>query len=77
MAQRDRIVATLRERGLRVADSDANFVLFEVGGDQATAWRTLLAHGVLVRDVGLPGWLRVTAGTPGETDAFLSAVEAL
>lgn len=77
MAQRDRIVATLRERGLRVADSDANFVLFEVGGDQTTVWKALLAQGVLVRDVGLPGWLRVTAGTPTETDAFLSAMETV
>jgi histidinol-phosphate aminotransferase len=75
MAQRDRIVATLRGRGLRVADSDANFVLFEVGGDQATVWHALLEQGVLVRDVGLPGWLRVTAGTPAETDAFLTAME--
>ncbi|MEV4844792.1 histidinol-phosphate transaminase [Micromonospora matsumotoense] len=75
--QRDRIVGTLRDRGFRVADSDANFVLFAVGGDQATAWRTLLDAGVLVRDVGLPGWLRVTAGTPAETDAFLTAMEKL
>jgi histidinol-phosphate aminotransferase len=59
-----------------VADSDANFVLFDVGGDQRAAWRALLDHGVLVRDVGLPGWLRVTAGTPGETDAFLAAVDS-
>ncbi|MGI5519530.1 histidinol-phosphate transaminase [Micromonospora sp. CA-259024] len=77
MAQRDRIVATLRERGMRVADSDANFVLFEVGGDQTTVWKALLAQGVLVRDVGLPGWLRVTAGTSTETDAFLSAMETV
>ncbi|MEU7617445.1 histidinol-phosphate transaminase [Micromonospora rifamycinica] len=76
-AQRDRIVGTLRSRGHRVADSDANFVLFAVGGDQATAWRALLDAGVLVRDVGLPGWLRVTAGTPAETDAFLTAMEKL
>jgi histidinol-phosphate aminotransferase len=75
MVQRDRIVAALRERGHRVADSDANFVLFRVDGDQAAAWRALLEQGVLVRDVGLPGWLRVTAGTPTETDAFLAAVE--
>ncbi|SNT53357.1 histidinol-phosphate aminotransferase [Asanoa hainanensis] len=75
--QRDRIVATLRQRGLTVADSDANFVLFEVGGDQRAAWQALLDHGVLVRDVGLPGWLRVTAGTPAETDAFLTAMESL
>jgi len=72
--QRDRIVDTLRARGVRVADSDANFVLFEAGGDQKIAWQRLLDQGVLVRDVGLPGWLRVTAGTPAETDAFLEAV---
>ena len=75
-AERDRIVATLRERGVRVAESDANFVLFAVE-DQKIAWQRLLEHGVLVRDVGLAGWLRVTAGTPEETDAFLSAVEAI
>jgi histidinol-phosphate aminotransferase len=73
--QRDRIVTTLRARGVQVADSDANFVLFQVGGDQRVAWQALLDQGVLVRDVGLPGWLRVTAGTPDETSAFLSAAE--
>lgn len=75
--QRDRIVGELRARGHRVADSDANFVLFRVGGDQRAAWQVLLDAGVLVRDVGLPGWLRVTAGTPAETDAFLLALEKL
>jgi histidinol-phosphate aminotransferase len=72
--QRDRIVTTLRARGMRVADSDANFVLFEVGGDQRISWQRMLDNGVLVRDVGLPGWLRVTAGTPDETTAFLEAL---
>jgi histidinol-phosphate aminotransferase len=75
--ERDRIVSALRGRGIRVADSDANFVLFEVGGDQRIAWQRLLDQGVLVRDVGLPGWLRVTAGTPAETDAFLSVMGAI
>jgi histidinol-phosphate aminotransferase len=74
--ERDRIVAELRARGLTVADSDANFVLFAVGGDQKPPWRALLEHGVLVRDVGLAGWLRVTAGTPAETDAFLDALDS-
>ena len=73
-AQRDRIVTTLRDRGLAVADSDANFVLFGRFPDQQAVWRALLARDVLVRDVGLPGWLRVTAGTPEETSAFLTAI---
>jgi histidinol-phosphate aminotransferase len=74
-AQRDRIVAELRESGLTVAESDANFVLFGRFDDQAAMWRALLDRGVLVRDVGLAGWLRVTAGTPAETDAFLAATK--
>lgn len=72
--QRDRIVAGLRELGLTVADSDANFVLFGQFRDQRSVWQTLLDRGVLVRDVGLEGWLRVTAGTPEETTAFLAAM---
>ncbi|GAB4052987.1 histidinol-phosphate transaminase [Catellatospora paridis] len=76
-AQRDRIVAELRESGWTVADSDANFVLFGRFDDQKAAWQTLLDQGVLVRDVGLPGWLRVTAGTEQETTAFLNAMKEL
>jgi histidinol-phosphate aminotransferase len=73
--ERDRLIAGLRERGLPVADSDANFVLFGGIGDQRVVWRALVERGVLVRDVGLAGWLRVTAGTPAETDAFLTALD--
>jgi histidinol-phosphate aminotransferase len=72
--QRDRIVVELRAMGLTVADSDANFVLYGRFDDQTAVWRALLDQGVLVRDVGLAGWLRVTAGTPAETDAFLTAM---
>jgi histidinol-phosphate aminotransferase len=75
--QRDRMVTHLRRLGLTVPDSDANFVLFGRFRDQAAAWQQLLQRGVLVRDVGLPGWLRTTAGTPAETDAFFAAVEGL
>jgi histidinol-phosphate aminotransferase len=61
--------------GFTVADSDANFVLFGRFKDQKVVWRELLDRGILVRDVGLAGWLRVTAGNPAETDAFLKAME--
>jgi histidinol-phosphate aminotransferase len=73
-SERDRMVAGLRELGLTVADSDANFVLFGQFKDQKAVWQALLDRGVLVRDVGLDGWLRVSAGTPADTDAFLSAM---
>ena len=72
--QRDRIVAALPAMGLTSVPSDANFVLFGHFADAPAAWQALLDRGVLVRDVGLPGWLRVTAGTPEETDAFLTAL---
>jgi histidinol-phosphate aminotransferase len=73
-AQRDRIVSALPAMGLTSVPSDANFVLFGQFSDASAAWQALLDRGVLVRDVGLPGWLRVTAGTPEETDAFLTAL---
>jgi histidinol-phosphate aminotransferase len=75
--QRDRIVRRLTDLGFTVAASDANFVLFGGFQDQRATWQALLDRGVLVRDVGLPGWLRVTAGTPEETTAFLDAITAV
>jgi histidinol-phosphate aminotransferase len=72
--QRDRIVDGLLELGLDPVPSDANFVFFGGLPDSAVAWQALLDRGVLVRDVGIPHYLRVTAGTPAETDAFLAAM---
>ena len=59
---------------LRPVPSDANFVLFGGLRDERATWQALLEHGVLVRDVGIRGHLRVTAGTADETSAFLSAL---
>jgi histidinol-phosphate aminotransferase len=73
-AQRDRIVAALPAMGLTSVPSDANFVLFGRFADAHGAWQALLDRDVLVRDVALPGWLRVTAGTAEETDGFLTAL---
>jgi histidinol-phosphate aminotransferase len=73
-AERDATAAWLRGRGLAVADSDANFVLFGGLGDRRAVWQGLLAAGVLVREVGPPGWLRVTIGTAAEMAAFRAAL---
>jgi len=73
-AERDELVAWLRGRGLAVADSDANFVLFGTFGDRRAVWQGLLDAGVLVREAGPPGWLRVTVGTPAEMAAFRAAL---
>ena len=72
--QRDRMVTELTALGYSPVASDANFVLFGGLVDAAATWRDLLDRGVLVRDVGIAHYLRVTAGTPAETDAFLAAV---
>ncbi|MGW6260055.1 histidinol-phosphate transaminase [Streptomyces sp. NPDC055085] len=76
-AERDRLVAELRGLGFEVTESDANFVQFGRFADSHEAWRHILDRGVLVRDNGVPGWLRVSAGTPEENDAFLDAVRDL
>jgi histidinol-phosphate aminotransferase len=76
-AERDALVGWLRQRGLRAADSDANFVLFGEFGSRHQVWQGLLDRGVLVREVGPPRWLRVTVGTPGETAAFRTALDAV
>ncbi|MER5710837.1 histidinol-phosphate transaminase [Streptomyces sp. NPDC002122] len=76
-AERDRVVTELRGIGYEVTDSDANFVQFGKFPDTHAAWQRILDRGVLVRDNGVPGWLRVTAGTPEENDAFLDAVREL
>ncbi|SEL73175.1 histidinol-phosphate aminotransferase [Streptacidiphilus jiangxiensis] len=73
-SERDRIVTELRTMGLEVTDSDANFVQFGRFQNTRAVWQAILDQGVLVRDNGVPGRLRVTAGTPAENDAFLDAV---
>nr|WP_206322702.1 histidinol-phosphate transaminase [Streptomyces sp. HNM0575] len=75
--ERDRLVRELSALGLEVTESDANFVQFGRFDDAQATWRALLEHGVLVRDNGVPGRLRVSAGTPEENDAFLDAVRAV
>ncbi|MER7679811.1 histidinol-phosphate transaminase [Streptomyces sp. NPDC096934] len=76
-AERDRLVTELRAIGYEVTESDANFVQFGRFADAHEAWRRILDRGVLVRDNGVPGRLRVSAGTPAENDAFLDAVREL
>jgi histidinol-phosphate aminotransferase len=76
-AERDALVSWLRGRGLTVADSDANFVLFGEFADRREVWQRLLDRGVLIRETGPPGWLRVTVGTPAEMAAFRDALDAV
>jgi len=76
-AECDSLVTWLRGAGLAVADSDANFVLFGEFADRRAVWQGLLDRGVLIRETGPPGWLRVTIGTPAEMAAFRAALGAV
>ncbi|MEK9736409.1 MAG: aminotransferase class I/II-fold pyridoxal phosphate-dependent enzyme, partial [Candidatus Nanopelagicales bacterium] len=73
-AERDELVRWLRAAGVSAVDSDANFVLFGRFADRHRAWQALLDRGVLVREVGPEGWLRVTVGTPEENAVFRAAL---
>lgn len=73
---REQLSKELIKLGLKVIPSDANFILF--GGFKKSShqlWQELLAAGVLIRDVGLEGWLRVTIGNGAENDLFLSSLK--
>jgi histidinol-phosphate aminotransferase len=72
-AERDRVVEALAGLGFDPVPSDSNFVLFGRFASPATAWKSYLDKGVLIRDPGIPGHLRVSIGTPEENDAFLEA----
>jgi histidinol-phosphate aminotransferase len=76
-ATRERLTGRLAAMGLTVAPSDANFVLFGRFEDRHGVWRSLADRGVLIREVGPAGWLRVSVGTPEETDTFLEALAAV
>jgi len=77
VAQRDRISATLAALGYHPYESWTNFVLFSGVEDPAATWQGLYDRGVLIRDVGIPHALRVTAGTEQESTAFLDALASL
>ncbi len=85
-AERDRLTRALEGLGWSVLPSHANFVLATVS--TATDARTRAAHihaelkarGVLVRYFDSPGLddkLRVTVGTPEDTDALMGALASL
>ena len=75
--QRDRLAQALQRLGYEVHDSGANFVL--VGGfiDPTATFERLRTEGILIRNVGIDGHLRITAGTEKETSAVIEALTAL
>jgi len=72
--ERDGLVDWLRAEGYDVADTDANYCLFGRFVDRHAVWQGLLDRGVLIRETGPVGWLRVSVGTPAEMAAFKTAL---
>jgi histidinol-phosphate aminotransferase len=73
IAERERVSAALTGMGFRVIPSDANFILFGEFVDAPATWQRYLDAGILIRDVGIPGYLRATTGLAEENDALLAA----
>ena len=78
IAARESVVQALHDMGLTTITSSANFVLFTGFKQEAPQlWAALLEKGVLIRDVGLSGYLRVTIGNEAENNLFISALKEL
>lgn len=76
-AQRDRLAAALEGMGYLVHPSGANFLLVGGFADPTATFEALRAQGILIRDLGIPGHLRLTAGTEAETTVLIDALRAL
>lgn len=75
--QRDRIARQVEQMGLQAFDSKANFVLVEGFDDPGEIFEKLLERGVLIRNVGIPNTLRITAGTEAETTKLLGELSLI
>ncbi|MGB4706019.1 MAG: histidinol-phosphate transaminase [Aquiluna sp.] len=75
--QRDRIIRQVQTLGLKPYASEANFVLIAGFKDSKLVFEQLLEKGIIVRDVGISGCLRITAGTEAETDKLLGELALL
>jgi histidinol-phosphate aminotransferase len=74
VAERDRVIKALRELGVDVPDSQANFVWLPIGDQSAAFAKECEQHGVIVRPFQGYG-VRITIGTPDENTTMLLACE--
>ncbi len=71
-AERDRVVAGLREQGWAVPEAQGNFFWLGVGPETTALAECFRAAGILVRPFAGEG-VRVSVGTPEENDRVLAA----
>lgn len=78
ISERERVAHAISEVGYRVVPSSANFLLFGgFSGEPSVMWQAFLDRGILIRDIGLRGFLRVTIGTPAENEQFIAALREI
>jgi histidinol-phosphate aminotransferase len=74
---RERLARALAEAGMQALPSAGNFLLVRHGADDAALVAGLLRRGLLVRsgaELGLPGWVRITAGPEPLMDRVAAAL---
>lgn len=72
--ERDVLADWLMQEGFQVANSAGNFLLFGTFADRHDVWNQLVNQGVLIRETGPAGWLRVSIGSPAENEIFRNAM---
>ncbi len=78
ITERERVAQAIAEVGYRTLPSSANFLLFTgFTGEPSAIWQAFLDRGILIRDIGLRGFLRVTIGTPAENEQFIAALREI
>lgn len=75
--QRDRLETALVGLGYTVHESGSNFLLVGGFADPSATFSALRERGILIRELGIPGHLRMTAGTEAETSALIEAIADL
>ena len=78
--ERARVAAALKALGLRVADSQTNFLFFECRSDSAEQAAALLRQGIIVkawREAGYERFMRATIGSAQDNDRLLAALAVL
>jgi histidinol-phosphate aminotransferase len=74
-AERDRVaIVSTRDGTYRPSKSGKFSTLLGIPNIIAQLWQEMLDRGILIRDVGLSGYLRTTIGTGAENDKFLHAL---
>lgn len=78
--QRDYLYGEFRRLGLPYVETQANFVIVDVGRPAKPVFQALLQRGVIVRSgdvLGLPTHLRATIGRPEDNRRFVRELEAV